>query len=254
MASNWKAYNELAWTEDWFAGPASYEDEAGFYVSQIKKYSANPPKTMLHLGSGAGGMDWVFKRHFTVTGVDLSPGMLAKARAAHPDIEYIEADIRALRLGRQFDAVAIPDCIDYMISENDLDRAVETAVCHLKPCGVLLVVAKTKETFNNNNFAYTGEKDGIHITLLENNYVDPASPDRYEATLVYLIREKGELSVHMDRHVLGLFSQKTWENVFRDHGLCLRQSTLDGVYGEYLLEDGSYPMQVFAGVKNGREE
>ncbi len=254
MASNWKAYNELAWTEDWFAGPASCEDEAGFYVSQIQKYSAISPKTLLHLGSGAGGMDWIFKRHFAVTGVDLSPGMLARARKAHRDIEYIEADIRALRLDRQFDAVAIPDCIDYMVSENDLNGAIKTAVCHLKPGGVLLAVAKTMETFHNNNFVYTGEKDGMHITLLENNHVDPARPDQYEATLIYLIREKGELSVHMDRHVLGLFPLKTWENVFRDHGLCLHRSTLDGVYDEYLLQNGAYPMQVLVGVKNRREE
>lgn len=104
MASIWLAYNELAWTEDLLADPAEYDDEVEVYVDLIKRTAAEPPRTLLHLGSGAGGHDRVFKRHFAVTGVDLSLGMLNKARATHPDIEYLEGDIRTLRLNRQFDA------------------------------------------------------------------------------------------------------------------------------------------------------
>lgn len=249
MASTWKAYNELAWTEDWLADPAGYEDEAGHYVARILACSTDPPKSLLHLGSGAGGMDGVFRRHFSVTGVDLSQGMLARARARHPDIEYLEADIRTLRLDRTFDAVAIPDCIDYMVTPADLDAAIATAAEHLRPGGTLLVVGKTRETFRDNNFAYSGTRDGIQVTLFENNYVDPRRPDRYEATLVYLVRAHGELTVQVDRHELGLFDQAAWERVFDRHGLRLQQSTLDGVYDAYLLGDGAYPMQVFVGVK-----
>lgn len=249
MTSRWIAYNDLAWTEEWIADPADYEDLAGIYVSLIKKHAETEPRSLLHLGSGAGGLDRVFKRHFTVTGVDVSPGMLAIARAAHPDIEYIEGDMRTLRLGRHYDAVAIPDSIDYMTSPDDLHRAINTAALHVKPGGIVLVTGKTAETFQNNNFAYTGEKDGIHITVLENNYINTLKPTTYEATLVYLIRREGELTIHTDRHVLGLFPQVIWEQVFRDNGLRLHQSTLDGVYDKYLLADGVYPMQVFTGKK-----
>lgn len=249
MTSPWKAYNDLAWTEDWLADPADYEAEAGAYVSLIQRHARFAPKTMLHLGSGAGGMDRVFKRHFAVTGVDVSPGMLARARAAHPEVAYIEGDMRSVRLGRTFDVVAIPDAIDYMASPEDLDRAIGNAARHLRPEGLLMVVGKTAETFRNNNFAYWGEKDGIHVTLLENNHVDPLKPDTYEAIFVYLIRHKGELTLHTDRHVLGLFPQDRWEKVFRDKGLRLEQSTLDGIYDPYLLADGAYPLQVFVGTK-----
>jgi ubiquinone/menaquinone biosynthesis C-methylase UbiE len=114
------AYNELAWTEDWLVDPAEYEQEVMVYVDLIKRAAPEPPSTLLHLGSGAGGHDTIFKRHFAVTGVDLSPGMLNKARKVHPDIEYIEGDMRTLRLNRQFDAVAIPDSIDYMASRHFL--------------------------------------------------------------------------------------------------------------------------------------
>ena len=249
MVSTWIAYNDLAWTEDWVADPAEYEDEVMVYVDLIKRTAAEPPSTLLHLGSGAGGHDSIFKRHFAVTGVDLSLGMLNKARVAHPDIEYLEGDMRTLRLNRQFDAVAIPDSIDYMTTLDDLRQAIQTAVAHLKTGGVLLVVGKTVETFRNNNFAYTGEKDSVHVTVLENNYFNPFHPNTYEATLVYLIRQQGELSIHTDHQVLGLFSQAAWEQVFNDAELPMQKTNLNGIYDKYLLGDGDYPLTVFVGRK-----
>lgn len=249
MTSTWIAYNDLAWTEDWLVDPAEYEDEVMVYVDLIKRTAVEPPDTLLHLGSGAGGHDRIFKRHFTVTGVDLSFGMLKKARVAHPEIEYIEGDMRTLRLNRQFDAVAIPDSIDYMASQGDLRQAIQTAAAHLKPDGVLLVVAKTEETFQNNNFAYSGEKDGVHVTLLENNYINPFRPNTYEATLVYLIRQQGELTIYTDHQVLGLFSQATWGQVFKDAELTMQKTKLSDIYDKYLLCNGEYPLTVFVGQR-----
>ena len=249
MASTWIAYNDLAWTEDWLANPTEYEDEVMVYVDLIKRTAVAPPSTLLHLGSGAGGHDRIFKRHFTVTGVDISLGMLNKARVANPDIEYLEGDMRTLRLNRQFDAVVIPDSIDYMASQDDLQRAIQTAVAHLKTSGVLLVVGKTEETFQDNNFAYTGEKDGVHVTLIENNYINPFRPNTYEATLVYLIRQQGELTIHTDNQVLGLFSQATWEKAFNDAELTTQITSLNGIYDKYLLGDVEYPLTVFIGQK-----
>ena len=250
MASTWIAYNELAWTDDWLVDTGEHEDEVKVYVDLIKQVAVKPPRTLLHLGSGSGSYDQIFKRYFAVTGVDLSLGMLNKARAAHPDIEYIEGDMRTLRLGRQFDAVVIPDSIDYMASLDDLQKAIQTAVEHLKIGGVLLVVGKTEETFKNNNFAYTGEKDGVHVTLLENNYANPFRPNIYEATFVYLIRQQGELNMHTDHQVLGLFSQATWEKVFNDFELTMQKTSLSSIYDNYLLGDGEYLLTIFFGRKS----
>jgi len=249
LASTWVAYNDLAWTEDWLADPAEYEHEVMVYVDLIKRTAAEPPATLLHLGSGAGGYDVIFKRHFIVTGVDLSLGMLNKARIVHPDIDYIEGDMRTLRLNRQFDAVAIPDSIDYMASKDDLRQAIQTAVMHLKTGGVLLVVAKTRETFQNNNFAYSGEKDAIHVTLFESNYINPFRPNTYEATFVYLVRQQGKLTIHTDHHVLGLFSQAVWDEVFKNARITMKKTNLDGIYDSYLLKGGKYPLTVFMGQK-----
>jgi SAM-dependent methyltransferase len=251
MASSWIAYNELAWTDDLLGHPEAHEAEVTTYVELIRRAAGTPPKTLLHLGSGGGHHDRVFKRHFTVTGVDLSLGMLERARAAHPDIEYVEGDLRSVRLHRQFDAVAIPDCIDYMATLEDLRRAIATAAEHLVPGGVLLVVAKPAETLRNNNFAYSGEAPGVHVTVFESNYVDPSRPHVYEATLVYLIRRQGELTIRTDRHFLGVFPRSTWDQVFADAGFAMQATTLDGVYDDYLIGEGEYPLTVFVGQRGG---
>jgi len=249
MTSSWIAYNELAWTEDLLVDPADCEAEAAEYVELIRRGSSPAPETLLHLGCGAGGLDAVFKRHFAVTGVDLSRGMLERARPRHPEVEYIEGDMRTLRLGREFDAVAIPDSIDYMASLPELRLAIETAVAHLRPGGVLLVVGKTAEIFRENNFAYAGERDDLQVTVLENNYVNPYRPGTYEATLVYLIRRRGELTVQTECHRLGLFAREVWEKVFAQAGLTLQESDLHGAYDKYLLAGGEYPLKIFLGRK-----
>lgn len=249
MASSWTAYNELAWTDDLLGDPEAHEAEVTTYVGLIRRVAESAPTTLLHLGCGAGHFDRVFERHFAVTGVDLSLGMLERARAAHPDIEYVEGDMRTIRLSRQFDAVVIPDSIDYMATVEDLRQAIGTAAAHLVPGGVLLVVAKPAETYRDNTFAYTGEASGLHVTLFESNYADPSRPGTYEATLVYLIRRQGELDIRSERQVLGLFPRRTWDEAFADAGFTMQATTLDGVYDDYLLGDGEYPLTVFVGRK-----
>jgi ubiquinone/menaquinone biosynthesis C-methylase UbiE len=249
MTSSWIAYNELAWTEDLLSDPADYEAEVAGYIDLIKRNSSQMPRTLLHLGCGAGRHDEFFKQHFSVTGVDISRGMLDMARVRHQDIEYIEGDMRTVRLGRQFDVVAIPDSIDYMGSLPELRMAIETAVSHLKPGGILLIVYKTQEIFRDNNFAYIGEQEDLHVTLLENNYTNRYRPHTYEATLVYLIRRRGELTIHTERHVLGLFPQEIWEKLLTKAGLSIQEKDLDGAYDKYLLNDGAYPLKVFIGRK-----
>ena len=249
MASTWISYNDLAWTEDWLANPCEYKNEVTFYIDLIKANSQSPPSTLLHLGCGAGGHDTFFKQHFTITGVDLSKGMLKIAHDRHPEFEYIEGDMRTIQLNREFDVVAIPDSIDYMVSEEDLLQAITNAVFHLKTGGILLIVAKTQETFHNNNFAYSGEKDGVSVTLLENNYINNFKVNTYEATFMYLIRKQGQLSVHTENQILGLFAQATWESIFKKVGLAMQKKTLSDVYKKYIRNDGEYPLTIFIGKK-----
>lgn len=247
---SWKSYTTLAWTERILASPADYEKEVLMYVAAIRRHAGDRAKTMLHLGCGAGGHDLHFKKHFDLTGVDLSEDMLAMARDLNPEVQYFQGDMRTVRLETKFDTVVIPDSIMYMTTLEDLERAVRTAVLHLVPGGCLLVVAHPEESFRDNNFVYQGSDGDTRVTLFENNHV--ISENSYEAALVYLIRRKGELQIHHDIHRLGLFSNGEWLEVFEDSGLELEEAAdMDDLYDDYLMDEGEYRLKVFICRKRG---
>ncbi|MGM0652611.1 MAG: class I SAM-dependent DNA methyltransferase [Bacillota bacterium] len=244
---SWKAYNELAWIEGILAPPEKHEEEALTYVEAIKKRIPDRTINMLHLGCGAGGHDFHFKRYFSVTGVDISDGMLDLAKGKNPEITYTKGDMRTVDLGRKFDVVAIPDSIMYMTTLQDLEKAIKNAACHLKTGGILLVVAHMKEDFRANNFSYTGEKGSIHVTVFENNYIVDGST--YEAVFVCLIRDHGELRVCHEVHTLGLFSYSQWMAIFEECQLKIDQINMEHLYDQYLLEKGAYKLRLIFGNK-----
>ena len=72
MKNKWKAYTELAWTESLVNPPAEGLEEVELFAKLIKQNSKINTKTLLHVGSGSGIYDYTFKKHFKVTGVDIS--------------------------------------------------------------------------------------------------------------------------------------------------------------------------------------
>ena len=189
----WRAYSDLAWTEPILAPLDEYAKETGLIINVIREHSASEVKTLLHLGCGAGINDHSFKKHFTVTGVDISLNMLEIARILNPEVVYHQGDMRTIELGESFDAVAIPDSIGYMTTEKDLQNAIMTAHKHLKPGALLLIVTSIAKQFSQNNFVYTGNRGDVEITVFENNYIPRSAGTTYEATLLYLIRRQGKL-------------------------------------------------------------
>ena len=244
---NWMAYNDLAWTDNILAPPETYEKEVLFYVEAIKSRISAPNITMLHLGCGAGGHDFHFKKHFLVTGVDISKGMLAQAKKRNPEVTYETGDMRTVDLNKKFDVVVIPDSIGYMTTLEDLKKTIINAAGHLKTGGILLVVAHMKEDFRENNFAYSGEKDNLHITAFENNHI--VSDSTYEAAIIYLIRREGELNIYHEVHTLGFFSHDQWLSIFEECRLTITDEiNMDHLYDQFLLEDGEYKLKLFFGI------
>src|SRR5262245_42632219 len=133
-----KLYNELAEWWPLLSAPADYVEEAAFYQQSLLEACGRPCRTLLELGSGGGNNASHLKRRFSMTLVDLSPGMLEVSRALNPECEHVRGDMRTVRLGRRFDAVFVHDAIVYMTTEEDLKRAIETAYLHCEPGGAAL--------------------------------------------------------------------------------------------------------------------
>jgi ubiquinone/menaquinone biosynthesis C-methylase UbiE len=123
----WISYNDLAWTELIISSPQEYRKYTELYCKAIISNSKIKPKTLLHLGCGAGVYDSTFKKYFKVTGIDISHGMLKIAKGLNPRIKYIHGDMRKIKLNSQFDAIAIPDSIGYMTTIKDLRKTINNA-------------------------------------------------------------------------------------------------------------------------------
>ena len=116
----YQAYGDLAWTET----IEKYIEETEPLCTILKEQSSIEVRTLLHLGCGAGGNDYTFKQHYSVTGVDISDDMLKIARDINPGVRYIQGDMRNVKLMKHFDAIVIPDSIDYMVTIDETRRAI----------------------------------------------------------------------------------------------------------------------------------
>jgi len=215
-----RLYKDLAWTWPIISPPHEYVDETLEMINFLKQYAKLEIRQVLNLGCGGGHNDYTIKKHYNVTSVDISEDMLALARALNPEVDYHRGDMRSVRLNRQFDAVAIFDSINYMLTADDLTAAFVTAYEHLRGGGVMVTyLDEWAEKFQQNKTIHlTRQKEDIEITLIE-NYYDPDPDDTwYEDNMIYLIRRSGELTIELDYHRLGLFTLETWSKLMEKAG------------------------------------
>ncbi|MFH1312953.1 MAG: class I SAM-dependent methyltransferase [Candidatus Eisenbacteria bacterium] len=224
-----RLYDDLAWTWPIISPPEEYVGESENFARVISQHASIGERSLLHLGCGGGHNDHTLKLHFNVTGVDVSTPMLDLARRLNPEVMYHEGDMRSVRLDRQFDAVAILDSVNYMLTQDDLRDAFQTAYGHLRPGGVLLTfVEQTMQGFKQNRTRIMTRKKGdIEIAFIENYYDPDPSDSTYESTLTYLIRERGELKIETDRHLCGIFTLNLWYDNLRSVGFDVKQMSFD---------------------------
>jgi SAM-dependent methyltransferase len=237
-------YGDLAMWWPLVSAPAEYAEEAAFAASLLDS-ADGPTRTVLELGSGGGNNAFHLKARYAMTLVDLSEAMLAVSRELNPECEHLQGDMRDLRLGRTFDAVFVHDAIEYMTTEEDLRRAVETAYVHCRPGGVAVLVPDdiTENYAPVTEHGGNDAPDGRAVRYLSWS-VDPDPTDTTTRTdYAFLLREAdGTVSIAHDTHVLGLFPRELWLRVLTDAGFRAR------VVAEVTSED-RLPREFFVGFR-----
>ncbi len=226
-----RLYSDLAWAWPLLSQAEDYSREAEVFARHIRQRARIPVRTLLHLGCGGGELDLTFKKYFNVSGVDVSQPMLDLAGQLNPEVDYFLGDMRTVRLGRTFDAVVIADSINYMLGEEDLRSALQTAFAHLAPGGVFCTyVAVNSQNFRQNDTRVSDHSgEGMEITFIENRFDPDPQDTTYENTFVYLIRRQqnqGQLEIETDRHLGGLFNLDTWSHCLAETGFEVHQTRL----------------------------
>jgi SAM-dependent methyltransferase len=226
----------------WGDATTEYAHYCRHVTSLIQQHAKRPVSTLLDIGCGGGKNVLNLKRQFSVTGVDLSPTMLAQARDLNPECSFFQGDMRTVRLDRTFDAVLMDDAISHMSCLPDFAAAFQNAYAHLNPGGVLVATPDvTTETFQQNRTSVTrATRNGFDVVFVENVYDPDPVDEQYETTILYLIRDHGRLRVETDHWTMGIFPLDTWMRVLRETGF-------DVYEGQYRADEDEYT--VFTCVK-----
>jgi SAM-dependent methyltransferase len=217
MADEYRVYSDLAEWWPVISPPEEYAEEAT-HLADVFASAGAGVREVLDLGSGGGGV-----------AVDLSEEMLAVSRRLNPECEHIRGDMRTIRLGRTFDGVLVHDAIDYVTSQDDLRRVIETAFAHCRPGGLAAFVPDhVADAFR----AITGRGGGSDASGRQASFEewtwdpDPAD-DWVQAEYEFVLRSAdATIQVVQETHRLGAFSRDTWLRLLADAGF--RTVTTEG--------------------------
>lgn len=171
-------YSSVAKIYDLINDGIDYAEWADYIDRVIKKYSTHPVKLVLDLGCGTGKMTFALRElGYDMTGVDISPEMLAEAANACrerkiDDVLLLCQDMTDFELYGTVDAAVC--CLDGI---NHLTRPADAAKCfslvhnYLVPDGLFIFDLNTPYKFEN----VYGENDYV----LEDGGVLVAWQNRY---------------------------------------------------------------------------
>ncbi|MEO0294169.1 MAG: class I SAM-dependent methyltransferase [candidate division WOR-3 bacterium] len=135
---NYAKYYDLLYREK------NYKAECDFIEEVFQRFSKLKIKNILELGCGTGGHAILLaKRGYILMGIDLSPKMLEiakeKINKAGVNVDLYLRDIRNFRLNKRFDsAICMFAVLNYLIQNEDLERALKSVRRHLKEGGIFI--------------------------------------------------------------------------------------------------------------------
>lgn len=141
MNTDYKVGN-LIYDANIYDGLNTFLSDLQFYEKWLPK---NKDAKILELCCGTGRLTIpIAKDGYNICGVDYTSSMLeqakVKASAVGLEINFIEADIRALNLQEKFDLIFIPfNSIHHLYKNEDLFKTLESIKNHLKEGGLFLL-------------------------------------------------------------------------------------------------------------------
>jgi ubiquinone/menaquinone biosynthesis C-methylase UbiE len=197
-----------------------YLDEAVRTQNLTMKYLEAGGNTLLDVACGTGLHLKHLKDDFSCMGVDVSKAMLKIARKNAPGVTFKEADMKSLKLGKQFDVLTcLLSSIGYVRTYSNLNRTIHNFAKHLKKGGIALI-----EPSDANSFYVKGEP---RITVYDGKDAKIARVNvakiRQATAILNMhitIAEKGkDANYFVDTHELGLFGINKTLSIMKEAGL-----------------------------------
>ena len=213
-------HNQLAKYYDRVYSFKDYLDEAVRLQNLIIKYLKSGGNSLLDVGCGTGLHLKYLKDDFVCTGVDVSKSMLKIARKNVKGVTFKEADMKTMRLRKQFDVITcLLSSIGYVKTKVSLEKTIQNFSKHLKKGGLVLIEPSHAKAFYVRGEPRLTTYNGKDAKIARVNFTKVR-----QATAVLnmhiLIAEQGkDAKYFVDKHELGLYGINDTLKVMKAAGL-----------------------------------
>jgi 2-polyprenyl-3-methyl-5-hydroxy-6-metoxy-1,4-benzoquinol methylase len=149
---------------DWYA--ATY---GARLLTLLSERGLTSGASILDAGCGTGSLALMLAREgYRVTGVDLSPEMIERARLKDPSgaVDWRTGDITALALGATFDAVvSVADVFNHLPTLDEWEAALRGIHEHLRPGGLVCIDTLTCHGLEQMDQQSVQERGGVTLIL-----------------------------------------------------------------------------------------
>ncbi|HEY3876734.1 MAG TPA: class I SAM-dependent methyltransferase [Candidatus Kapabacteria bacterium] len=242
----------MTWYKDWFRD-ANYstvyehrdEFEAEAAVDSIERtIGHDPARRVLDVGCGSGRHSIAFARrgYVDVTGIDLSPTLLADARheahKLHLSIHFLERDMRAIPEGPFDLAVNLFTSFGYFDTDEENAEVIQNVARNLARGGWFVIDFLNAEWVRRHLVSHDERSlaSGMHIQ--QTRWIEDG---RIEKRL--LLRNATEAKEYIES--VRLFTLEDFERMLVNAGLTLRH-TFGNYRGELFQKDASQRLILFA--------
>lgn len=197
-----------------------YLDESVRLQNLIEKYLETGGNSVLDVACGSGLHLKHLKDDFSCTGVDISKAMLKLARKNVEGVNFKEADMKTLKLGKQFDVVmCLFSSIGYVKTYLNLERTIQGFSRHIKEGGLVLIEPSHAESAYVQGEPRITTYDGKDMKIARVNYASLRQALAV-VNMHILIAEKGvDAKYFVDRHDLGVFGVDETLRIMAEAGL-----------------------------------
>jgi SAM-dependent methyltransferase len=204
-------------------------------VEGIFKRSDRPVRSLLDLGCGTGRHSVEFaRRGYEVVGVDLSEGMLKRARRRAIDVApsratFLRGDIQTIGLDRRFDAVlSMFAVVGYQITDAAVRATLANVRLHLEPGGLFVF-----DVWYGPAVIAVGPSERVRVIEIEDGEIERRAVgtlelDGHVCSVKYRLtsRRLGHPdSTVFETHRMRYFFEDELGRFLRDAGLTLRAVT-----------------------------
>ncbi|WP_210366912.1 class I SAM-dependent methyltransferase [Bacillus sp. REN3] len=227
------SYEKFAYLYDELMQDVPYDNWLEIINANAKKYRVDG-KNLLDLACGTGELSIKLARQgYKVTGADMSPDMLAVAKAkadAIPlPIDFFQQDMTELEELGEFDIVGIfCDSLNYLEDEHAVEKTFKGVHRLLKEGGIFLFdvhsVYKMEQIFTDASFTWTDEE----ISYIWNSFSgdDPLSVE-HELTFFVRDEKSGKYDRIDELHYQRTYPQDFYERMLDQAGFTRIEATGD---------------------------